>query len=68
MAFSAPTWASAEQARNEDGDCESGGRQQDQLVRAGEWGPMSVEALPEETFLSPFLQKLSRSAPVLFSG
>ena len=29
---------------------------------------MSVEALPEETFLSPFLQKLSRSAPLLFMG
>ena len=29
---------------------------------------MSVEALPEETILSPFLQKLSRSAPFLFMG
>jgi len=29
---------------------------------------MSVEALREETVLSPFLQKLSRSAPFLFMG
>ena len=29
---------------------------------------MTVEALPEETILSPFLQKLSRSAPFLFMG
>lgn len=29
---------------------------------------MSVEALPEETSLSPFLQKLSRTAPFLFMG
>jgi hypothetical protein len=29
---------------------------------------MTVAALPEETVLSPFLQKLSRSAPFLFMG
>lgn len=29
---------------------------------------MSVEALPEETSLSPFLQKLTRTAPFLFMG
>ena len=29
---------------------------------------MSVEALPEETVLSPFQQKLSRTAPFLFMG
>jgi hypothetical protein len=29
---------------------------------------MTVVALPEETVLSPFLQKLSRSAPFLFMG
>ncbi len=29
---------------------------------------MTVDALPEETILSPFLQKLSRSAPFLFLG
>ena len=29
---------------------------------------MIAEALPEETFLSPFLQKLSRTAPFLFMG
>jgi 4-amino-4-deoxy-L-arabinose transferase-like glycosyltransferase len=34
----------------------------------GERGAMTVETLPEETILSPFLQKLSRSAPFLFMG
>jgi 4-amino-4-deoxy-L-arabinose transferase-like glycosyltransferase len=33
-----------------------------------ERGTMTVEALPEETILSPFLQKLSRTAPLLFIG
>jgi 4-amino-4-deoxy-L-arabinose transferase-like glycosyltransferase len=38
------------------------------IARRGDRGAMSVEALPEETILSPFLQKLSRSAPFLFLG
>jgi len=29
---------------------------------------MTAEALPDETFLSPFLQKLARTAPFLFMG
>lgn len=40
----------------------------DKVEHAGERSPMSIEALREETFLSPFLQKLSRSAPFLFMG
>jgi 4-amino-4-deoxy-L-arabinose transferase-like glycosyltransferase len=43
-------------------------RQQQPLAPAGERDAMNVETLPEETILSPFLQKLSRSAPFLFMG
>jgi 4-amino-4-deoxy-L-arabinose transferase-like glycosyltransferase len=38
------------------------------MIDVGERGAMSVEALPEETVLSPFQQKLSRTAPYLFMG
>src|ERR1700752_59414 len=43
-------------------------REQDRGVPAEERSDMRVEVLPEETSLSPFLQKLSRTAPYLFMG
>lgn len=38
------------------------------LVPATETSPVSIERQREETVLSPFLEKLSRSAPFLFMG